>query len=283
MMTAADSARMQQDLQAWFASCPGAVVAFSAGVDSSLVAFLARRYLGKDGCLAVISASASLKQKDLQAGQAFAATYNIPLRTIETSELLDPQYQSNPVDRCYHCKKHLYTDLSALACEHPGWWLLGGANADDKGDYRPGSEAAREHAVRAPLAECGLGKTQVRALAKQFGLACWDKPASPCMSSRIPYGQPVTKQKLHQIEAAEAGLNQLGFEVVRVRHFGAWARVEVPVARLEEARQLTEVITQQLRALGFTYWELDPEGLVSGKLNRVLPKTIIGRSSSKCP
>ena len=254
----------------WFTGCPGALVAFSGGVDSSLVAFLARTLLGRERVVAVISASPSLKLSDLDTAKAFCLTHDIALRVIRTAELDNPDYYTNPANRCYFCKHTLYSDLDAYAQELAGWWILNGTNRDDLGDYRPGLQAGREFQVRSPLAECGVQKPAVRALAAGLELACWDKPASPCLSSRIPYGQRVTEQKLRQIEAGEQFLNELGFGVVRVRHLDDRAVVEVPGERLADLERVADAVNEHLLGLGFQAVELDREGFVSGKLNRAL-------------
>jgi uncharacterized protein len=241
----------------------------SGGVDSTLVLYLSRRFLGADaiGC---ISVSPSLKRRDLDEAVAFCERYDIPLEQIETRELADPDYAANPPDRCRHCKTHLYRALTVLADRHPGHILLNGTNRDDLGDYRPGLRAAADFKVRSPLADCGLTKADVRALAVHLGLPNHDKPASPCLSSRVPYGQPVTVEKLGQIEAAEALLNRRGFAEVRVRHHGAEARIEVPATELPRLRADFATIAEALASLGFARCTLDDEGLVSGKLNRAL-------------
>ncbi|HAV14481.1 MAG TPA: ATP-dependent sacrificial sulfur transferase LarE [Opitutae bacterium] len=257
-------------LESWFDACPGALIAFSGGVDSSLVAYLAQHFLGRDNVLAVISASPSLKLSDLDEAKNFARKNNLPLRVITTEEMKNPDYFNNPSNRCYFCKHTLYDELKALRAEFPGWWVLNGTNADDLGDYRPGLQAADEFAVRSPLVECGIDKAGVRHLAEQFALECWDKPASPCLSSRVPYGEQITVEKLRQIEDAEAVVKAAGFSVNRVRHLGETARVEVPVderAQLEGARA---GIVSELKSLGFSSVEFDEEGFVSGKLNRAL-------------
>jgi uncharacterized protein len=255
-------------LERWFAPCPAAAIAFSGGVDSSLVAFLARRFLGRDRAKAYTSASPSLKRSDLELAQRFCAENDIPLEVIHTGELNNPSYAANPVDRCYYCKTTLYTVMAEKVPGDGSVWLLNGTNLDDHGDWRPGLNAAAEARVRSPLADCGVDKAAVRRLAADFDLACWDKPASPCLSSRIPYGQTVTLYKLQRIEAAEGLLNRLGFAEVRVRHHDDRAVVEVPADRLEALEAVWPRLVGQLEEIGFAKVELDPEGLVSGKLNR---------------
>ncbi len=250
--------------------CPGALIAFSGGVDSSLVAFLAKHFLGADRCLAVISGSPSLKLSDLEEAKSFACQNGIPLELVVTEEMENPDYFNNPSNRCYFCKHTLYDELQDLLVKYPGWWIVNGTNKDDLGDYRPGLEAAKEFTVRSPLSDCGLDKVAVRELASYFELVCWDKPASPCLSSRVPYGERITVEKLRQIEAGEALLETHGFAVSRLRHYGEFARVEVPVEDVPRLVSLQAQIEPELKELGFERVEFDGEGFVSGKLNRVL-------------
>lgn len=264
-------------LESWFDSCPGALIAFSGGVDSSLVAFLAQHFLGKKNVLAVISASPSLKLSDLDEAKDFARKNDLPLRVISTQEMDNPDYFSNPSNRCYFCKHTLYDELADLRNEFPGWWVLNGTNSDDLGDYRPGLKAADEFSVRSPLVESGIDKDAVRQLAAHFKLQCWDKPASPCLSSRVPYGERITIKKLRQIENAEAIVQAHGFRINRVRHYGDTARVEVPAESSHQLVACRETITSGIQALGFDAVEFDDEGFVSGKLNRV----ILGPSAGK--
>lgn len=258
-------------LRDWFRQIEGAIVAFSGGVDSALVLRVARECLGKKNVLACISDSPSLKRSDLQEAKDFCQRFDIELEIIHTEEIDDPAYASNPFNRCFACKSHLYQDLSQIQAKHPNFTVLNGTNTDDLGDYRPGLQAAANHTVRSPLSESGIDKTGVRQLAQALDLPNWDKPASPCLSSRIPYGSPVTREKLSQIESAEAVLLRYGARQARVRHFGETARIEVPENDIPLLDQNFETIAKTFQALGFAKTEIDREGLVSGKLNRALP------------
>ena len=192
------------------------------------------------------------------------------MKVVATQELQNPDYFLNPANRCFFCKKTLYTELEQVAAEIAGSWILNGTNTDDVGDYRPGLMAASDFSVRSPLLDCGMNKETVRALAATLELECWDKPASPCLSSRIPYGQRVTEQKLRQIENGEAVLIAKGFPIVRLRHKGDTASIEVPPDRLDALRSIEKPLAEALRDIGFEHMIIDPEGFVSGKLNRVL-------------
>lgn len=257
-------------LERWFSRHQGTITAFSGGVDSALVLFLSRRFLGKPNAIGCISDSPSLKRSDLQLAKSFCQQFDIRLEVINTNEIDDPAYNTNPINRCFACKTHLYQDLSKLLQRFPGYVALNGTNTDDLGDYRPGLKAAANHHTHSPLAECGVDKRAVRAIAKRFNLPNWDKPASPCLSSRIPYGESVTREKLSQIESAEAVLAAYGFTDARVRHLGSDARVEVPQSQLDELHRHWPKIEQAIRGLGFKNSAVDEEGLVSGKLNRAI-------------
>ncbi len=257
-------------LQEWYSKRKGSIVAFSGGIDSTLVLFLARKFQGKENTIGVISNSESLKKKDFQLAQTFCEDFDIQLETIKTEELADLRYNKNPENRCFFCKEHLFHDLQQVKEKHPDFDVLSGTNNDDLGDYRPGLQAAANYQILSPMVDCQLNKDELRQIAKHFELPNWDKPASPCLSSRIPYNHHITKEKLQQVEAAENLLNELGFSDVRVRHYGSYAQVEVQKGELEKLMAIENDVVERIKALGFAEVQIDREGLVSGKLNRVL-------------
>ncbi len=249
------------------------VVAFSGGVDSALLLKLAVQTLGRDGVLAVTGRSPSLPQAELDGVGALAEALGARHEFIDTDEFSNPSYLANPTDRCYFCKTELYSKLAPLAAGRGYRAVLSGTNADDLEDFRPGLRAAEQQQVYSPLAEAGIGKAEVRKLAAELGLPIHDKPASPCLASRVPYGQPITPAKLRQIDQAETLLQELGFRECRVRHHETVARIEVPVdqiPRLVEP-ELRRVVEARLRELGFWYVTVDLSGFRSGSLNRGLP------------
>ena len=270
-----------RQLEKWFSEHHASMVAFSGGIDSSMVLFLARQVQGKENVLAVISASESLKHRDLQEAREFCSRYDIRLQEIKTRELSDVHYAANPENRCFYCKSHLFKMMKELQTDYPEYELLSGTNRDDVGDYRPGINAAQNYRVLAPLADCGITKNELRAMARHFNLPNWNKPASPCLSSRIPYHQSVTPAKLQQIEEAESYLNQLGFQDVRVRHYGTTARIEVLPEKIAQLNLLASTIASRLSHLGFSCIDIDQEGLVSGKLNRSIGKQITMTNSQQ--
>ncbi len=249
-----------------------ALVAFSGGADSTLVAWAAYEAL-RDRALAVTARSESLAPAEGEAARDVARRIGIRHEEIAYSELDVPGYAENPPDRCYLCKGELFRRLTTLAREHGLEAVLDGTNADDLGDYRPGRRAGEELSVRSPLVELGWTKPAIRGALRQLDLPVWDKPASPCLSSRVPYGEPITAEKLAQIGRAEAALRALGFNELRVRHHGNVARVELPRADLSRvlADGLADEIVARVRAAGFAFVALDLEGLRSGSLNRLLP------------
>jgi uncharacterized protein len=256
-----------------------AITAFSAGVDSTLVAVVAQQELG-ERALAATAVSASLAPSELQDAQDLAAALGLRHQLVMTHEVEDERYATNPIDRCYFCKTHLYTELERLAQETGVRYVLNGLNVDDLGDWRPGSQAAAERSdrVRSPLHEAGMGKAEIRAGAQALGIPNWNKPALACLSSRLPYGERVTPEKLARVGQAEAMLRGLGFRQLRVRHFADRARVEIAPDELGRvaAEGLASRIEASLLALGFPAVEIDPRGYRSGSLNEgVVPLPVI--------
>ncbi len=243
-----------------------AIVALSGGVDSATVAAAAFRALG-GRALAVTSASASVSAEELGHARRVAAEIGIAHQIIQTREIDNPDYVRNGPDRCYFCKSALYDDLVALARAQGYAAVLNGTNADDLGDHRPGLEAATERAVFSPLLEAGMGKTAVRAVARELGVSVWDKPANACLASRLPYGTSVTLERLDQVGRAEAALAELGFKGHRVRHHGEVGRVEIPEEQLDVAFHMRRQIAAALKAAGYRYAVLDLEGYRTGSLN----------------
>jgi uncharacterized protein len=262
-------------LEIWFGRIDKAAVALSGGIDSSLVAFTARKILGKENVIAIISASASLKEKDLADARSFCSRYDIFLREIDANEINDLNYRENPVNRCFYCKSALYSAMEKLITEkYPGYTILNGNNFSDFGDFRPGLQAAKIREIRSPLAECKYTKEDIRQVAEFYGLPNWNKPASPCLSSRFPYGEKISVDKLKMVEKAEDIINEYGFEDVRVRYIKNTARIEVPYSRLKDLKSLFDKISPSIQSVGFDNCEIDTEGLVSGKLNRSIRKMI---------
>jgi uncharacterized protein len=234
------------------------------------VLFLAREFQGKENAIGVISNSESLKAKDFQLAKTFCKDFDIQLEIIKTEELTDLRYNQNPENRCYFCKEHLFHDLQDIKEKYPAYDVLSGTNQDDLADYRPGLQAAAKYKILAPMAACKVSKEELRQIAKHFELSNWDKPASPCLSSRIPYNHHITREKLQQVEDAENILNELGFIDVRVRHYGSYGQVEVQKTELEKLFSLENEVIEKIKAVGFEDVRIDREGLVSGKLNRGL-------------
>ncbi len=248
------------------------VVAFSGGVDSALLAVLAVRTLGADKVLAVTARSPSVATRELDDARAVAAAHEVPHLVVDTTEFDDPRYVANPTNRCYYCKSVLYRRLADLARQRALRNVLSGTNADDLHDYRPGLQAGTEFGVRTPLADAGFTKADVRLLARELGVSIADKPASPCLSSRVPYHEAVTPTKTAQIERAEQFLRDRGFPVCRVRHHGDLARIEVPTEALERLLEPAQrsSVDEALRAIGFRHVTIDLRGFRSGSLNEVV-------------
>jgi uncharacterized protein len=245
------------------------VVAYSGGVDSSYLALRAHRVLGARS-LAVTADSPSLPRAQRAQAEAVAAAFGFAHRVIATQEVADPRYARNDALRCYHCKTELFTHLGALAAAEGFAHLAYGLIVDDLQDFRPGHRAAAEAGVLSPLAQAGLGKEDVRALSRAAGLPTADLPASPCLSSRVPYGTAVTPEVLARVERAEAALHALGFRELRVRHLGAAARVEIAPGELARAEGMREALLAAVRGAGYAEATLDPAGYRRGSLNAAL-------------
>ncbi|BAU10085.1 hypothetical protein LEP3755_05650 [Leptolyngbya sp. NIES-3755] len=266
-------------LKALFIELDRALIAYSGGIDSTLVAKVAFDVLGNralpDGTpavLAVTAESPSLLPEDLEDAKIQAAEIGILHKVVQTHELDNPNYASNPVNRCYFCKSELHDTLKPLAQSWGYPYVIDGVNADDLHDYRPGIQAAKERGARSPLAEVGITKMEVRAIAKYLGLPYWDKPAQPCLSSRFPYGEEITIAKLQRVGRAEVYLRKLGWQNIRVRSEGDTARIEVLPDQVKEFVIHTDLpkLTEAFQLFGFLYVTLDLEGYRSGKLNQVL-------------
>jgi pyridinium-3,5-biscarboxylic acid mononucleotide sulfurtransferase len=248
------------------------IVAFSGGTDSAYLAWVATTVLGdRAQCLTADSASYPARHREIALG--LARDFRLRHEFIVTSEMDDPNYRANEPDRCFYCKQELFTKLTALARERGIAAVLDGANADDRGDYRPGRKAARDLGVRSPLDDADLTKAEIRELSRRAGLPTWDQPASACLSSRIPYHSPVTPEKLAMIDRAEGVLAALGFRVCRVRHHDDLARVEVGPAEMARALDpaVRDALVRDLKALGYRFVTLDLQGYRMGSLNEVLP------------
>jgi pyridinium-3,5-biscarboxylic acid mononucleotide sulfurtransferase len=260
------------------------MVAYSGGTDSAYLAFAAHQVLGGE-MLAVIADSPSLSRAHLKDAVAFAEAQGIPLRVVDTHELEDAEYVRNDSSRCFHCKDELFKVMAQVGGPLHFEAVAYGMNVDDLGDFRPGQKAAAQHKVLAPLAEAGLTKEEIRTLAREAGLRVWDKPASACLSSRIAYGLPVTKETLDSIEKAEEVLFTMGFRQFRVRHHGELARIEI--ARDEMTRmfapEMFERANAALKRLGYKYVTLDLEGYRSGSMNALLPVSQIGFGGARNP
>jgi uncharacterized protein len=273
-----DAAAKLSVLEARLAKLGSLMVAYSGGVDSAFLAATAHRVLGAK-MLAVLADSPSLARRDMDQAGDFARSLGMPLQVVATEELDRPEYARNDANRCFHCKDKLFATMEALGAKLSFDWIAYGMNADDTRDFRPGQRAAEEHAVLAPLAEAGLTKLEVRALAKAAGYPVWDRPAAPCLSSRVEYGRTVTREVLDQVERGEESLRQLGFRELRVRHHGELARVEIARNELPRAlsMEMLDAITAALKLAGFQYVTLDCTGFRSGSMNAILPADVLTR------
>jgi uncharacterized protein len=260
----------EQQLSDWLVRHQRVAIGFSGGVDSSYLAAVAFEALGAANTLAFVGRSDSLAGREEDHALKVAASIGIPVREVNTGELADPRYVANPSNRCYFCKHTLWDTLQPLALAAGFETLVDGTNADDLGDYRPGGRAAVEHGVLSPLALVGLSKAEIRELTRDRGWPWWDRPASPCLASRLPYGTAVTRERLRQVEAAESGLRDLGVTGnLRVRHHGELARIEMDrdvLVRYDVGAGLDDVV-RVVKAAGYARVEIDPRGFRSGSLN----------------
>lgn len=260
-----------EQLTTLFSEMENALIAYSGGIDSTLVAKIAVDVLG-DRAIAVTAESPSLLPEDLEDARIQAAAIGIAHKIVQTHEMDNPNYSSNPVNRCYFCKSELHDTLKPMAVQWDYPYVVDGVNADDLHDYRPGIQAAKERGARSPLAEVGVTKAEVRELSKHLGLPWWDKPAQPCLSSRFPYGEEITIAKLQRVGRSEVYLRKLGWQNLRVRSEGDTARIEVLPEQVKEFVIQTDLpeLVSALQSYGFLYVTLDLEGYRSGKLNQVL-------------
>jgi pyridinium-3,5-biscarboxylic acid mononucleotide sulfurtransferase len=263
--------RKLEQLKILLAEMDRALIAYSGGIDSTLVAKIACDVLG-DRAVAVTAVSPSLLPEELDDACTQAKEIGIQHELVETKEMDNPNYTANPVNRCYFCKSELHDTLKPIAIERGYPYVIDGVNADDLQDYRPGIQAAKERGARSPLAEVGVTKLEVRQISQYLGLPWWDKPAQPCLSSRFPYGEEITVSKLQRVGRAEVYLRKLGYQNIRVRSEKDTARIELPPEQIQDFILNTDLkeLVKLFQSYGFVYVTLDLEGYVSGKLNRVL-------------
>ncbi len=259
------------ELTEWLAGCKGVLVAWSGGVDSTLLAVMAHRTLGQ-AALAVTADSPSFPRADLRDAKALAKRFGLRHQVIATDEMNNPEFTANPPDRCYHCKSELFCRLRQLADKAGLAEVVDGSNAEDTGDFRPGTRAAQEQGVKRPLQELGFTKEEIRAASRALGLPTADKPATACLTSRIPYGTPITQATLTVVEKGENELHRLGFVQCRLRLHGEVGRIEVPPEQLEQVLAKREAILKGLKKAGVRYIALDLQGYRTGSLNEALAR-----------
>lgn len=264
------AAAKERRLAAWLTARRRVAIGYSGGVDSAYLAVVARRTLGPDGVLGIIGRSESYPAEQWAAARRVASAFDVPVLELRTEELADPRYAANPSNRCYFCKTELWGRLVPVAREHGFGTVADGTNADDLADHRPGAQAAREHAVASPLADLGFTKDEIRRRSRALGLPTWQQPSSPCLSSRLPYGTPVTAERLRQVERAERALRALGIEGdLRVRHHDDLARVELSREAMTHwlSGDAAARLGAAVRAAGFARVAIDLRGFRSGSLN----------------
>jgi len=249
------------------------IIGFSAGVDSTLIAFAANKVLGKEA-LIVLARTETIINEDVELARSLAEKYKFNYEEIEYNELEIENYAANPINRCYYCKSELYNRLFAIAEKRNIPFVLDGANADDLGDYRPGRIAAEENKIRSPLIECGFTKQDVRDAAEFYGIPNHDKPSAPCLSSRIPYGTFIDAKSLSMIAQAEKFIRNFGFKNVRVRHYDNSAKIEVDNFDVERLKSFYDEIEDEFKNIGYENIEIDDEGFKSGKLNHAIKEQI---------
>jgi len=270
-----------ETLRAFFQELDQALIAYSGGIDSTLVAKVAHDILGEKS-VAFTAVSPSLLPEELEEAIAQAEEIGIRHELVDTHEMDNPNYASNPVNRCYFCKSELHDTLKPIAIERGYPYVIDGVNADDLKDYRPGIQAAKERGARSPLAECGITKMEVREISRNLGLLWWDKPAQPCLSSRFPYGEMITTEKLQRVGRCEVYLRKLGWRQLRVRSQEDTAKIELPPAQIKDfmAQIDLDTLVKTFQSYGFVYVTLDLEGYRSGKLNQVLDQKTLATHSA---